>query len=214
MLWHHRLAHLSLDNVKLLIRSDLVDGLTIKSSERANTICEPCLAGKQHRNPFPTSTTWVSKPLALIHTDLHGPIPTCTHSGHQYWILFIDDDTWFKSFHLLRNKDDTLDAFKQFKAWAETQLSYKIKCLHNDKGGEYMSKDFEQFTLNHGIERQHTVHATPQQNGVAEQANRTASEAITTMLYEAKLPASFWGEALKHTSLYLAVRVGDLVRVR
>jgi len=82
MLWHHRLAHLSLDNVKLLIRSDLVDGLTIKSSERPNTICEPCLTGKQHRNPFPTSMTRASKPLALIHTNLHGPMLTHTHSGH------------------------------------------------------------------------------------------------------------------------------------
>ena len=56
-LWHRRFAHLNLDSVKLLIRSDLVDGLTIKSSEKPHTICEPCLAGKQHRNPFPTSTT-------------------------------------------------------------------------------------------------------------------------------------------------------------
>ena len=58
-----------------------------------------------------------------------------------------------------------------------------------------MSKEFEQFTITHGIEHQHTVHATPQQNGVAEQANQTAKEAITTMLAEAKLPPSFWGEA-------------------
>ena len=195
-LWHRRLAHLNLDSVKHLIKGDLVDGLVLKSKQNPDPICEPCLAGKQHRNPFPSSSTRASKPLDLVHTDLHGPLPVRTHSGYRYWVLFIDDKTRFRSFHPLRTKDEVFAAFKQYKAWAETQLGLKIKCLRDDKGGEYMSREFKAFTDLHGIERQHTVRASPQQNGVAERANRTAAEAITTMLSESKLPPSFWGEAL------------------
>ena len=59
-----------------------------------------------------------------------------------------------------------------------------------------MSKEFNQFCINEGIECQHTVRNRPQQNGVAERANRTMEEGIIAMLYEAGLPLSFWGEAL------------------
>ena len=59
-----------------------------------------------------------------------------------------------------------------------------------------MSNAFHEFTTAAGVERQHTVCNRPQQNGVAERANRTISEALTAMLAESGLPASFWGEAL------------------
>ncbi len=72
----------------------------------------------------------------------------------------------------------------------------KIKALRDDKGGEYMSNAFLEFTTAVGIARQHTVWNRPQQNGVAERANRSIAEGVTAMLSESGLPASFWGEAL------------------
>ncbi|ETW78197.1 hypothetical protein HETIRDRAFT_454217 [Heterobasidion irregulare TC 32-1] len=54
----------------------------------------------------------------------------------------------------------------------------------------------DSFCLEHGIARRHTAHNRPQQNGVAERANRTIMEALTTMLSESHLPLVFWGEAL------------------
>jgi len=50
--------------------------------------------------------------------------------------------------------------------------------------------------LEHGIERQHTTRATPQQNGVAECTNRILDEGITSLLSDSHLLAHFWGEAL------------------
>jgi len=59
-----------------------------------------------------------------------------------------------------------------------------------------MSREFLQFTDECGIVRQHTVRNRPQQNGVAEHANRVMSEGIMAMLEESGLSASFWGECL------------------
>ena len=59
-----------------------------------------------------------------------------------------------------------------------------------------MSKEMENFLKSHGIAREHTTTATPQQNGVAERSNRIFDEGITSMLNEARLPGSFWGDAL------------------
>ena len=58
-----------------------------------------------------------------------------------------------------------------------------------------MSKEWDQFCAAAGIHRQHTIRDEPHQNGVAERANRTLAEGITTMLNEAHLPASFWWDA-------------------
>jgi transposase InsO family protein len=77
---------------------------------------------------------------------------------------------------LLRRKSDTFGAFRLFKALAENQLGRNIKALHDNKGGEYMSKEFNNFCDESGILRTHTTHNQPQKNGDAERANRTMLE--------------------------------------
>ena len=96
----------------------------------------------------------------------------------------------------MKTKGEALNALKQFKAHAEAQTGLKLVGIRDDKGGEYMGNDFEAFCIEHGIARQHTTRNRPQQNGVAERFNRVLSEGVTTMLSEAGLPLSFWGEAL------------------
>ena len=91
----------------------------------------------------------------------------------------------------LKDKSGAFAAFKQFKAYAENQLNAKIKCLRDDKGGEYMSKDFDSFLKAAGIHRQHTVRAEPHQNGVAERANRTIGEGVTAIHTQGITLASF-----------------------
>jgi len=57
----------------------------------------------------------------------------------------------------INRKSEVLQAFKNFKAYAETQLGHHIKALHDDKGGKYMSNKFHQFTGVCGIACQNTV---------------------------------------------------------
>jgi len=169
--------------------------MEIKSLEHPDPICEPCLAGKMHSKPFPSSPSRASRPLELVHSDLCGPFPQ-TKEGHKYWVTYIDDCTGLRAAYLLKRKSETFEAFKMYKAWAENELDAKIKALQDDKAGEYMSNAFIKFTDECGIVRRHTTRNRPQQNGVAERANCTMAEDITAMLNEAKLPASFWHLAL------------------
>jgi len=73
----------------------------------------------------------------------------------------------------LNQKSEALEAFKGFKTWAEKEAGTSIKCLRTDRGDEYNSKEFTEFCSTHGVNRQLTAAYTPQQNGVAEQKNRT-----------------------------------------
>nr|GEW98616.1 hypothetical protein [Tanacetum cinerariifolium] len=53
-----------------------------------------------------------------------------------------------------------------------------------------------EFCSKKGIKREFNNGWTPQQNGVAERRNRTLIEAARTMLADAKLPVTFWAEAV------------------
>jgi transposase InsO family protein len=194
-LWHRRLAHHHLAGVRTLLDEGLVTGMKLDSKAAPDPICEPCLAGKMHSNPFPSSLWRASRPLELVHTDVH-QVPYPSFSGFRYWVSFIDDYSRYHFILPIKAKSDVFGAFKQFKAYAENQSERKIKILRDDKGGEYMSNAFLDFTTQCGIERQHTVRARPQQNGVTERANRVLSERLTTMLDESGLPKAFWGECL------------------
>jgi len=65
---------------------------------------------------------------------------------------------------------EVIQALKTFKAYVENQSGYYIKALCDDKGGEYMSNKFDQFTMSGGIACQHTILNQLQQNEVTEKA--------------------------------------------
>lgn len=158
------------------------------SSTSPDPICEPCLAGKQHHHAVPKlSRSQASRPLELVHMDVKGPLLVATPEGYHYWIVFVCDTIRLWVLAFLQTKDEAFKAFKTFKAYAENILGICIGCIRNDKGREFIGTDFLDFLKEHGISWQHTEPDEPNQNGVVEQPNRTIAEAVTSMLFEAKL---------------------------
>ncbi|KAL0849649.1 hypothetical protein ABMA28_013903 [Loxostege sticticalis] len=125
--------------------------------------------------------------------------------GARYFVTFIDDFTRKVFVYLLTNKSDVFNKFKEFKAYAENQLSTTIKILRTDNGREYLSNDFQTFLKKSGIIHQTSVPYTPQQNGLAERMNRTLLERARCMIINASLQKQFWGEAVT-TAAYITNR--------
>ena len=50
----------------------------------------------------------------------------------------------------------------------EKSSGEKIKTIHSDNGGEYTSKEFEDYVKKNVIRHERTVPKTPEQNGVGE----------------------------------------------
>ena len=195
-LWHRRFSHINYKDLKAMKSQNLVTGLDIKSSVSPDPICEPCLAGNQRRIVNKSATRHTT-PLHLIHADLHGPMPVQSPEGYRYFCIFVDDATRHWCLYFLKNKSETFQVFKSFKAYMELATKHKVKILHDDKGGEFMSKAFEQFCTEAGIQRRHTMRSEPHSNGVAERAIQTISNHATSLLHESKLPPSFWSHAVK-----------------
>jgi transposase InsO family protein len=63
-----------------------------------------------------------------------------------------------------------------------------------------VNKDVEHLCSESGIELQHTVPYTPQQNGVAERKNKTLKEMANCMLQARALPPKLWDEAINYAA--------------
>ena len=122
--------------------------------------------------------------------------------GAEYFLTFLDDKTHYTWVYALKTKDQVYNKFKEWKAEVETRTG---KTLRTDNGGEYTSKEFQAHLKACGIRHELTIPKTPEQNGVAEQLNRTLVEMTRAMLLDSQLPQSFWVEAVS-TAAYLRNR--------
>jgi len=102
---------------------------------------------------------------------------------------------------VLKSKDQVLLKFQEFQARVERETGKKLKCVRSDNGGEYRGL-FENYCKAQGIKLEKIVPKTPQLNRVAEIMNRTIEKRVRCMLSHAKLPKSFWPEAM-FTAVYL-----------
>ena len=87
----------------------------------------------------------------LIHSDLCELNDMLTRGGNRYFLTLINNCSRFTYVFLLKNKSETFNAFKVFKAEVENQLSKKIKVFKSDRSGEYFSSEFNSFCEEYGI---------------------------------------------------------------
>ncbi|KAI3763017.1 hypothetical protein L1987_53464 [Smallanthus sonchifolius] len=88
----------------------------------------------------------------------------------------------------------------------ESLCKLKVRRIRSDNGTEFKNNLMELFCLEMGIRHEFSAPYTPQQNGVAERKNRTLIETARTMLSNAKLPVTFWAEAV-NTACHILNRV-------
>ncbi|GJZ76954.1 putative RNA-directed DNA polymerase [Tanacetum coccineum] len=165
-LWHKRLCHMSEKRMTTLVKRKVISGLETVHLNK----CSHCFAEKQNQVQFKSHPPSRKKNiLDLVYSDL--------------WV------------YTLRTKDKVLDVFKEFHASIERETGRKLKFIQSDNGGEY-SGPFDVYCKELGIHHQKTPAKTLQLNGIAERMNRALVERVQCLLSHAKLPTSFWGEAL------------------
>ena len=106
------------NRLKTLQEKDMVQGLSVLIA--LSKVYEGCLIGKQHRDPFPKESTWItSQILQLVHADICRPITPISKSKKRYFISFIDDfsrKTWI---FFLAEKPEAFSIFKRLKSMVE-----------------------------------------------------------------------------------------------
>jgi hypothetical protein len=196
---HRRLAHIAPDAIHKMVKGGAIKGIQLVD-DGSTLVCEACEQAKATRKQIRKER---EAPLAAafgdeVHTDVWGPSSIPSLGRRPYYATFSDDYSCYTKLTVLQSKDETLDAYKAFAAWAHTQKGVKIKHLRSDHGGEYTGNAFTKFLNEQGTERRLTTHDTPQHNGVAEALNRRLVELVHTFRIQAGLPTNLWAEAAKH----------------
>ena len=68
----------------------------------------------------------------------------------------------------MSRKAETLRCYKDYESSLDTQHKARIKWFQSDRGGEFLSHEFDTHLKARGTIRSLTVHDTPEENGVSE----------------------------------------------
>jgi transposase InsO family protein len=106
----------------------------------------------------------------------------------RYVLTFSDDYSHYTWVFYLRKNFEVFEHLKEFKSLVETPLGRNIKDIHTYNGGEYVKIYVHNIFLEVGIQLQHKIPYTMQQNGVVERKNKSLKEMASCMLHVRSLP--------------------------
>jgi hypothetical protein len=194
-LWHERFGHLNYRSLQQLCNQQMVTGLPLVLGR--DGFCASCVLNKHHQDSFEKCASWhASSPLHIVHSDLCGPLSYPSFSGCKYFLTFIDDFSRHPWVYFLKLKSEVFDNFLACKALVENQSGHQIQRLRIDNGAEYVNNNFTNYCTKQGIQMQHIVPYTPQQNGVAERKSCTLKEMANCMIQSKGLSLKYWAEAI------------------
>jgi hypothetical protein len=93
-LWHRILAHINYKALPYI--SKVVAGLPELKIDHEG-VCKGCAQGNNINNTFPKNDNKAERILELVHSNVHGPMPSTSLRGYVYYVSFIDDysrKTW------------------------------------------------------------------------------------------------------------------------
>jgi transposase InsO family protein len=202
-LWHRRLGHAGYERLAQMASNGLVKGINVKPEEfreLKTVVCEPCVMGKQTREPFRKADSGISpalmEPLELVHTDVCGPMPVASKGGARFFFTVLDDASKLSVVVPVKAKSQVAGELGAVLTRLETQTGRKVKSVRSDRGTEYVNEEFTGFLRERGIVHQTTARYTPEQNGAAERLNRELEERTRAMLEHLGLPPALWAEAV------------------
>ena len=132
---HRCLGHMPANTLCSLVRNQAIEGIKL-IDDGLPIICDSCEYVKMTCKVILKERT---APPAKhfgdeIHSDLWGPSPVTSLGGQCYYITFTDYHTRFTCVNILHTKDQALNAYKAFAAWAHTSITSKSKSYAQTMG--------------------------------------------------------------------------------
>ena len=202
-LWHRRLLHTSIGDVKET--AQMARGISIETSHSELGLCHTCQVANSIRNVSRTPQIRRQNVFELVHVDIEKISPV-GFNGHAWASLFTDDATrarWTWSF---KEKKQAHQSIVHFNQLVQTQWNATVRAYRIDGGREYGGKKLVQHLKEYGILPEITTPYTPEQNGVAERANRTIFSKVRSAIEDSDLPLELWPEVLL-SAVYVTNRI-------
>jgi hypothetical protein len=184
----------------------LLQGLPLLKFE-SNLVCAPYHHGKiivvSHSL---VNIVMTEQPRQLLHMDTIDPSQVRSMGGKWYALVIVDDYSCYSWVFFLKSKYEVFDHFQSLALRLNNEHPNCLKAIHSDNGSEFKNASFDQFCLEHAVDKRFSTPHVPQQNGVMEQKNRTLVEMARTILDEHRTPRRFWTDAI-NTACYISNQI-------
>jgi hypothetical protein len=188
-LWHRILAHVGINQLKKLMKHDLIIVLNNDIIFEKNKLCSACQAGKQVENTHLTKSVMSTlMSFELLHINLFVPTTYRSIGGNSYGLVVDDYSRYTLGFS---DKSNVFSIFKGFAKRAENEFDFKIKKIRSDNDSEFKTSRIEDYCDEKGIKHEFSNKYTPQQNRVVERNNQTLIDMARSMLLEYNISDSF-----------------------
>ena len=202
---HSRFGHCSVRRLaKLQDRSRRMPKCHNLHSHDPST-CDACQSGGSKRKPFRKREgnpfTYYGERLS---SDLCGPFSKSVDGGFTYMLNIVDGCTNELTIYPLQSKhsSEVKAAMEQFLRDNREYLpTDKPVTWHTDNGGEFMSRDLDEFCEEFALRRSFSVPYAPPQNAHAERMWGIMLRSMRVMLAESKVHESFWTYAARQACL-------------
>ena len=91
-----------------------------------------------------------------------GPLTPEALGGYKYITKISDEYTKWTEPYLLKSKHDDLSSFQVFVQTVVIPSGFRVERLRVDKGGELISKEFQDYCLQTGVSIEYASTNTPQ----------------------------------------------------
>jgi hypothetical protein len=161
-LWHRRIAHIGMSNLKKAHKRGMITGLKDMTFDK-NKLYNACQSGKQVVIHHPLKTMLsTSKPLELLHMDLFGPTSYKSIGGNLYCLVIIDDYSRYTWTLFLSDKSETPEIFKTFARRAQRKYNSPIVKIRSDNCSEFKNMNIEDWCDKEGVKHEFSATYTPQ----------------------------------------------------
>ncbi|MBW0468093.1 hypothetical protein O181_007808 [Austropuccinia psidii MF-1] len=146
LLWHRRLGHLSIRNIRRLMQFNATDGfdyLPLKDIK----LCHSCSIAKAEHRPFSSpSRNQTNAPGDVVAADLIGPLPLSI-DDKKYALLIQDLYSRLMSVIPIADKSEAKNQLRFWILRFNNSTNFKVKALRTDNRAEFHNKILIDFLL-------------------------------------------------------------------
>ncbi|MBW0518195.1 hypothetical protein O181_057910 [Austropuccinia psidii MF-1] len=169
------------------------------STQHSNLSLQQCLhemfghvAMKRIRRLLPNHAK--AEPMDIVSMDLMGPYDLSVNGGS--WLMTARDaGSTYGECHILKRKADATSLAIELMTGWERQSGRAVKVLRTDGNGEFKNDTLKKWCSAKGIVHEFSLPYFHEQNGLAENFNRSVADIGRTILWSSQLPCTFWGFA-------------------